>query len=869
MKSALTWSKHMRSLLARIAVITAGIAVVASCDAGVPTAAGSRSGSKGTNTGPNTGLHITIDTPTVGSMVNVGDSLYVHVHATGGSLGLKDVTIVGYKVSGSVDLGTYKQVARYTAIDVPLNGTIKDTTLRRYLQPAQPLDTTVDSLIVRAYATDSAGNVAQDSVRLFMVTGPHVGIIDPPAGDQESAGILLSLSAYAAQKDGVTQMSFHVKNNGSWPTPVDTTITTTFTSPKPDTSWFTTTWLIRKDAPINGTFTIVASAIDVNRNIGQSAPVTVMIKGTTASPPRVWQTVPSKLELVDAITVTAKGDAGIHFVGYVARDSAGTLIKRDSIDLSPAPYSTPRTVSVPVSLPQAEQGKELRFVSFAYDEVGRIGYSIPATATQAVSTEAQAHVDSALIVYGRTFRLPRSGVIADLAVDATRGDVFLSNLDYNLIEVWQHDATSAGPAQAFVQNGIAVGSQPWGLFLANDTLLVANSGATTISRVMLGTPGSAPPATEDLAARIRTRNSYIYTFTYTRDQNTQQVRLVPGKVYGFSDRPEYVTESNGGRIYFSTRPTPFAPQGTVRWMDPKLPSPDSRQVWQYAKTLAGQSSLTYAVFNVDSAAIWSAPPNSAMSDSLILWDHPYGQTGGVIRGASDIPENAFAALAAGGSDVDYAKNLDLTDLALTDTTYEAASTDRKWIAFGEGNLSSRAAARVFMVHDSSSADTGPEFLTPSIQVTDLMENASETVFGVAVDSIGRQVAAHGANSYFAAVDDPFTLRLEGMYDSFDNGAGIAFAPGAKGPSPSTPYTAPYNDRLAFAATQGGIIQAVDVAYFINRGTFTTKGNLYGPLRVSGPMPGDAARGVIYKLFGLSSNGLVVIDLTAADIKPGP
>lgn len=867
MQSALTWSKHMRSLLARFALFGAGIAVVVSCDAGVPTAAGSRSGNKGGTTGANTGLHITIDTPSVGSLVNVGDSLYVHVHATGGSLGLKDVTIVGYKVSGSVDLGTYKQTARYSAVDVPLDGATKDTTLRRYLQPVQPVDTTVDSLIVRAYATDSAGNVAQDSVRVFMVTGPHVGIIDPPAGDQESAGILLSLSAYAAQKDGVASMSFHIRNNGSWPTPVDTTITTNFTSPKPDTSWFTTTWLIRKDAPINGTFTIVASAIDVNRNPGQSAPVTVMIKGQTASPPRVYQTVPPKMETSDAITVTAKGDAGIRFVGYVVRDSVGTLIKRDSIDLSPAPYSTPRTVSVPVTLPQTQQGRELRFVSFAYDEVGRIGYSVPATATQAVAVESQAHVDSSLIVYGRTYRLPRPGVIADLAVDATRGDVFLSNLDYNLVEVWQHDATTAGPALSFVPNGIAVGSQPWGLFLANDTLLVANSGATTISRVLLGAPGTAPPATEALASRIRTRNSYIFTFTYTRDQNTQQVRLVPGKVYGFSDRPEYVAESNGGRIYFSTRPTSFAPEGTVRWMDPKLPSPDSRQVWQYAKTLASQSSLTYAVFNVDSAAILSAPPNSGRSDILVLWDHPYGQTTGNIQVADSVPENAFAALQAQGSDVEAATNLDLSDLALTDTTYEAASTDRKWIAFGEGNLSARAVARVFMVHDSSSADQGPEFLTPSIQVTDLQQNASETVFGIAVDSIGRQVAAHGSMSYFAAVDDPFTLRLEGEYDSFDNGAGIAFAPGAKGPAPAVPYTPPYNNRLAFAATKSGVIQAIDVAYFNNRGTFTTKGNLYGPLRVSGPMPGDPPD-VIYKLYGLSSNGLVVIDLTANDILAG-
>jgi len=59
-----------------------------------------------------------------------------------------------------------------------------------------------------------------------------------------------------------------------------------------------------------------------------------------------------------------------------------------------------------------------------------------------------------------------------------------------------------------------------------------------------------------------------------------------------------------------------------------------------------------------------------------------------------------------------------------------------------------------------------------------------------------------------------------------------------------------------------------VAYYINRGKLTLKNNLYGPLRVSRPFPGDPAN-VVLKLFGLSSTGLVVIDLTAADIKPGP
>ena len=76
-------------------------------------------------------------------------------------------------------------------------------------------------------------------------------------------------------------------------------------------------------------------------------------------------------------------------------------------------------------------------------------------------------------------------------------------------------------------------------------------------------------------------------------------------------------------------------------------------------------------------------------------------------------------------------------------------------------------------------------------------------------------------------------------------------------------------RLAFVASANGTIEAVDIAYYdFVRGALATKFNLYGPLRASLPFPGDDPS-IVLKLFGVSSTGLVVIDVTAADIKPGP
>jgi hypothetical protein len=70
------------------------------------------------------------------------------------------------------------------------------------------------------------------------------------------------------------------------------------------------------------------------------------------------------------------------------------------------------------------------------------------------------------------------------------------------------------------------------------------------------------------------------------------------------------------------------------------------------------------------------------------------------------------------------------------------------------------------------------------------------------------------------------------------------------------------------ASQSGAIEIVDIAYFINRGRIAIKGRPYGPLRASAPLPGDPAS-VVLKLYVMTTEGFVVIDLTAADIKPAP
>src|SRR4029079_9348070 len=115
-------------------------------------------------------------------------------------------------------------------------------------------------------------------------------------------------------------------------------------------------------------------------------------------------------------------------------------------------------------------------------------------------------------------------------------------------------------------------SLPWGMFISNnpDTLLVANSGGTNISRVYIGSGGSIH---EDLAHRILTRATYSYNILVSRDENTGKIRLTAQGPFQYSDRPQYIAQAAAGRIYYSTRPTVTAPTGTIRWIDPSLPVP--------------------------------------------------------------------------------------------------------------------------------------------------------------------------------------------------------------------------------------------------------------------------------------------------------
>jgi hypothetical protein len=810
---------------------------------------------------------LTFIVPAPAARLNVGDSLLVTARLQD-NIGISRVTFVGKSARGSAALGTADTVIRYPAVVAPQAGVfapgLRDTTISRYLKVLTPIDTTADSLIVIGILADAATPVQlADTQRVIirMATGPKVRFLAPLPGDSATAAAGLTVTVRATHPIGVAKLGFRMQGASNWLTPLDTTIAP-IVSPAQRDYTFTATVLIPANAPPKSIITITPVSLDVDGQEGSSNPMFIPVRVGAPPGPVVTQDIPARVERTDSITITAAG-YGLTYVGYELRDRTGAVVKRDSVSQGAPPPST-AIARLALNLPATTQGKKMAVISFAYDVGGRIGYSVRQGVTASQPNPAAAWVDSTLIVFGRTFALPadRAGLtIGDVTVDQLRGNVFLSNTQAGRLEVWQKATNSFDP------NGVVIGSQPWGMTmsrtaLAQDTMYVANSGGTNLSRVYIG---AATPSgmKEDLPNRILTRISLLYKVTEQRDPTTQKIRITMTGPIIYSDRPQYIQQSMSGRIYLSTKPTAASGQeGTVRYLEPSAPAPDQRFILAFAT--AGSDPNSYLVANVDNVDVIPAPASSTANDTLVICDHPSGSTAAAscVKNGGGIGAT-IAALRAlvPTTDVDAAVNLNENSLGLTDTTYAAASGDGQWIAFGEGNRS--PFGRAFLLRDDNTVPGTYTYASPALNIADLINNASDQVFGVALDKTGKTLGVHGGESYFAAVAQPFTQRLQGKKTTFGSGSGIAFHPNADG------TTSPQADRLAFVASNNGTIELVDIAYYdFNRGTLATKSNLYGPLRASLPFPGDDPS-VILKLFGVSPSGLVVIDVTAADIKPGP
>jgi hypothetical protein len=709
------------------------------------------------------------------------------------------------------------------------------------------------SYSITGLALDRSGNFTKGgsatlSFSVADAPGPRVTLLSPISGDSATRNGNLTVAVHGTSTVGLRKLGFIIKSEPGWPTPVNDSLVVIYTNAPKDTT-LSKAFKIPADAPLQGILTITRVSSDIIGVSGSNTPVTIAVRAGTAPAPRVTQDVSPRVEVSESVVVGVTGGDILTWVGFIAKDNVDTniVVRRDSALASAVCQGS--LCTVPLKFAPTAQGKTVQIRGFAYSGT-QLGLS-PTPST-------------ALIVYGRTFALPngRTGPIGDLTIDRARGNVFLSNINYGRLEVWQKSSNT------FDQTGIVVGSQPWGMTMARagagagSMLYVANSGGTNVSKVDIS--ASSPSGMkEDLAGRLKTRMSLLFRITDVRDVSTGRIRLTVTGPILFSDRPQFVEQGASGLLYISTRPTASAPAGTVRYLNPAKPAPDERFMLDFATR--GNDPNSWLVANLDDAGVVPAPATSSASDLLVMCDHATGTTDAptCVQSTGGILATVAALKAAVPlTDVDARPNLDEGSLGLTDTTFAASSGNGKVITFGQGNTKG-VAAKNFVAFDDVSSPDAPLSVSPSINIRDLINNASDEVYGVALDKTGQTIGIHGRESYFASVEYPFTQRLQGKKSTFSTGAGIAFHPNADG------VTTPQKDRLAFVASANGTVEVVDIAYYdFARGSLATKNNLYGPLRATLPFPGDDPS-VVFKLFGLSPTGLVMIDVTAADIAAGP
>jgi hypothetical protein len=596
---------------------------------------------------------------------------------------------------------------------------------------------------------------------------------------------------------------------------------------------------------VGSTFSVepFAENRDGLRSKGEATSVRVVAAGPDVQSPLLYQAVPARMERGDTLTFTARDPDGLlSEVGFILKDSTGHEVYRSADKLSTQVQQVTRRKSF---LPPLElRGRGLFVVGYAIDAAGHTGYAVPAGATLPITADSLAKRDPTVFAFGHTTALPVGSLGADIAVDTARSTVYVSNLNRNQLEAFRYGSS------VVTLPSVSVGSMPWGMTIdrSESFLLVANSGGTNISRVDLRQRSEV--------GRVKTTNEYVYDIQYSKDDASGGFKFKLTGPIDYSDRPQYIAQSASGAIYYSTLPTTEATPGTLRRIDDFLATrPEPKQIWQYGSLLRGH----WVVLNAD--AIDVREGKSGVADSLIICDHPQGQPVATQQCFQDIDVMPIiTALRGLGANVVAVKDLDVASLALPDTNFVAVGGDRRRVAFGEAHTGNRA-GRVLLVTDTLDTPAFLEEYSAPIEVKDLTNNASDRVFGVAINGNSSNIAVHGVETFFA----DSALRLQGKYATFNTGAGIAFHPLNDSESPADLTT-----RVVFVASGDRSIQIVDSYTYRMRGRIPLRTNLYGPLRAALPTPAEQASDptLVVKLFGLTPEGLVVVDVRTSDIDNG-
>ncbi|MEO6446373.1 MAG: hypothetical protein ABIZ91_15210 [Gemmatimonadaceae bacterium] len=698
-------------------------------------------------------------------------------------------------------------------------------------------------LTVRTVVSDGAGNLAngQATAIAFDPNVPRLAFVQPQPN--VIVGGTYTFDVGIIDTTGITKVGYTATTPGFVKS--DSTL-----FPVPYPKGDTVTYSVQIPAGIAAgasiTITPFAENRDGLRGAGQPTVVRVAAAGADLLAPVVFQTVSARLETPDSVDISARDSDGlVRIIGFIAKDETGKIVYRAADTLAvPAQQVTRRKAWLaPITL----RGRTLFITGYAIDVAGHTGYAVPTGATVPVTSDTLAKRDQTVFAYGLTYALPVGSLGADITVDTARTRVYVSNLNKNQVEAFTYSTTLTALAP------VAVGAQPWGMIIdnSNSLLLVANSAGTNISKVSL--------IDRQEIGRIKTTNEYVYDVTYTKDETSGGFKFKVSAPIDYSDRPQFIAQSASGALYYSTKPTNTATPGTLRRIDNFLDvRAEPRQIWQYG----GFAKNHYVIINADFVDVIEG--ESGVADKIVICEHQPGQSPTTaVCVTSNTVEAAVSSLRADpvNGNIEAIKDLDVNSLALPDTNFVAVGGDRRRVAFGEGNTPQRA-GRVLVVYDPTGTPANGAQYSAPIEVSDLTNNASDKVFGLDINRNSSNIGVHGEETFFA----DSSLRLQGKYATFSSGAGIAFHP-----LNMDENTADTTARVVFVASGDKSIQIVDSYSYRLRGRIPIRENLYGPLRASLPTAAELSADptLVVKLFGLTKEGLVVIDVRRGDIDNAP
>ena len=851
------------------------------------------------------------------STVPLGDSVQVRVRLRDPA-GIRRVSFVGLAYRGDPAQGTDSVVQRFATktIDLPRPtepGALPVVdTLLPYLLPT--INDQPEQVEIVVSAEDGLGNVSQTS-RFMFVGGPNVSITAPP--DSFSVGIGSEFNARISIFDGAGIDSAKLVLSGAI---VDTL---SLQLPPGTSEEFEVLQTVQMSEA--GEVFLQAWAWNTDEVAGQSRRVLVNVltePPADEEPPELSLTterlVPpgteGRVELSDeirAVVTAIDGLSGLERMGLLIVASRAGIQDTIRVDttLDSSRSQETFTFQVPVESLYARIGLtdpaevdsilpedlDLRIHAFAADAQGQIacavvdeeqrsctpgGYSPDEFYAATGSPGSLLELD---VVRGRTLQLRDAGSrIADLEVDTLNERLYMSDIAQNL--VWGLPVLpDLGDMAQDEQFAVKVGSQPWGLFIGERgederMLIVANSGGTNLSFVDIAPADTAAVAEID-QVRLFTPNAVLSEVSITSDEQGF-TRFVVEPPYDFSDRPQFIAQDSLRRIVYANVPTEAAGLTALRYILTD-PDPSTEQDNPEVRFLIHSDMVNpdnpeqLAIANVDAVlvrALEGAPDSIAFlghvpgyPDSEIITDF-YAQPESAIQELNNQIRSIMQARGLGAEAELYTGFLsrgswNLGAVGLADTTYVVASGDRGRIAIGEGAAS--PTGRILMWFAEPSVAT-----SASIQIRDLVNNASEQVLGVGLNNDGSLGVARGVEAtYFFTTD----LREQGRVvpTDYNGGAGAAFHP-----EHDTRFAGgdedPDGGGFAFTGTSQRSVEVTNTFHFYEVADIQIRDNIVGPLQVGPPLraerncTGDGC--VVAKVYGITdSGGVVVLNVRRRDL----